>query len=159
MHIKRLLVATDFSDSSEAALDFASSLAAESGAKLYIAHVDELANISGPAIPPSEGGSLFQAPWGTGRREVRDRLAQIAPTVADVTFERCYLTGPTVEQIVQCAGEHQVDVIVIGSHGRTGILRVLLGSVAEGVMRTAECPVLIVKSHTANTPLDGTRSS
>jgi universal stress protein A len=159
MNVKRILIATDFSESSNAALEFASSLANEAGARLYIAHVDEIADISVPAIPPFEGGYLFDAPWGCGRREMRDRLEAIIPTVTNVTFEHCYLTGLPVSQIVQLAEEKQIDLIVIGSHGRSGFSRLLMGSVAEGVMRGATCPVLVVKQVSAHAASEKTNVS
>jgi nucleotide-binding universal stress UspA family protein len=149
MNFKRILVATDFSEHSTAALDVASNLASETGARLFIMHVDEVAEVGVPALPPYEGGYLFQAPYGYKRREVRERLEKVVPTVANVTFEHCYVTGLPIAQIVQLIVEKQIDLIVIGSHGRTGVSRLLVGSVAEGVMRRAACPVLVVKQKTA----------
>jgi len=147
--IKRILVTTDFSEHSTAALDVASNLANETGARLFIMHVDEVADLSVPAIPPFEGGYLFQAPYGHKQRDVRERLEKIVPTVANVTFEHCYVTGLPIAQIVQLIEEKQIDLVVIGSHGRTGVSRLLLGSVAEGVIRSAACPVLVVKYNSA----------
>lgn len=148
MNYNRILVATDFSDSSSAALDVASHLASESSARLYIVHADGIVDISIPAIPPTEGGYYYDAPWGQERHEVHERLTKIVPTVSNVAYEHRYLTGLPVGQILKLADDERIDLIVIGSHGRTGFSRLLMGSVAEGVMRGAKCPVLIVK-HTA----------
>jgi nucleotide-binding universal stress UspA family protein len=64
--------------------------------------------------------------------------------------------GSPQKEILQFAGEEAVDLIVMGSHGRTGISRLLMGSVAEAVMRKAPCPVLIVKQPTKALPGDAT---
>ena len=96
------------------------------------------------AIPPAEP-AYYDAPWGYERREVRERLENIVPTVANVGYEHCYLTGFPVAELLKCAERNDADLIVIGSHGRSGLSRLIMGSVAEGVMRGASCPVLIVK--------------
>ena len=107
-------------------------------------HVNGLLEISIPAIPAVEGG-YYDAPWGYERREMREKLTKIVPTVANVAFEHCYLTGLPVAELLKCAESNDVDLIVMGSHGRSGFSRLIMGSVAEGVMRGAGCPVLIVK--------------
>jgi nucleotide-binding universal stress UspA family protein len=145
MNIKRILFATDFSECSNAALEFASHLASDTGARLYMVHVDGLLDVSIPSIPPVEGGYSYDAPWGYERREVRETLAKIVPTVANVAYEHCYLAGSPVAQILKLAEQEKIDLIVMGSHGRTGFTRLLMGSVAEGVVRSAPCPVLVVK--------------
>ena len=144
MNIKRILFATDFSECSSAALDVASRLASETGARLYIVHVNGLIEISIPAILPAEP-AYYDAPWGYERREVRERLENIVPTVANVAHEHCYLTGSPVAGLLKCAQSQHIDLIVMGSHGRNGLSRLVMGSAAEGVMRGARCPVLIVK--------------
>ena len=144
MNIKRILFAADFSECCSAALEVASRLASETGARLYIVHVDGLLEISVPAIPPAEGG-YYDAPWGHERREVRERLENILPTVANISYEHRYLTGLPVAELLKCAESNHVDLIIMGSHGRSGLSRLIMGSVAEGVMRGATCPVVIVK--------------
>jgi nucleotide-binding universal stress UspA family protein len=144
VNVRRILFATDFSECSGAALDVASRLASETGARLYIVHVDGLLEISIPAIPAVEGG-YYDAPWGYERREVRERLISIVPTVANVACEHCYLTRFPVAELLKCPESIHVDLIVMGSHGRSGLSRLVMGSVAEGVMRGAWGPVLIVK--------------
>jgi nucleotide-binding universal stress UspA family protein len=145
MNIKRILFATDFSECSNAALDVASHLAKETGARLFIVHVNGIIDVSIPACPPGETGYYYDAPWGHERHEIRERLNAIVPTVSDVTYEHCYMTGLPVAHILSFAEREHVDLIVIGSHGRTGFTRLLMGSVAEGVVRKAKCPVLVVK--------------
>jgi hypothetical protein len=72
-------------------------------------------------------------------------LRQIVPPVSDVAYEHKMLTGTPAEGIVRFAEEVQADFIVMGTHGRTGLFRVLMGSVAEAVVRKAPCPVLTVR--------------
>jgi nucleotide-binding universal stress UspA family protein len=67
------------------------------------------------------------------------------PSIPGVNYERECLTGNPVVEIRKFAEGHNIDLIVMGSHGRTGLSRLLMGSIAEGVMRKARCPVLIVK--------------
>jgi universal stress protein A len=145
MNIKRILVPLDFSECSQAALEYASRLASDAGARLYVVHVAELLDVAIPAIPPIEGGYIYESLWDERRQEVRDRLAKIVPPAPDVKYEyRCLMGSPTYE-ILKFAERQRIDLIVIGSHGRTGLSRLVIGSVAEGVMRGAKCPVLVVK--------------
>ncbi len=145
MNIKRILFPTDFSECSSAALEFASRLASETGAVLYIVYVDELLDVRIPSIPPVDGGYYYVSPWDENRRELRDRLSKVVPTSANVAFEHSYLTGSPRSEILKFADQQRIDLIVLGSHGRLGFSRLLLGSVAEGVARRAKCPVLVVK--------------
>jgi nucleotide-binding universal stress UspA family protein len=154
MNIKRILVATDFSECSNAALDFASRLASDTNARLHIVHVNGIIDISVPAIPPAEPAYYYDAPWGHERHEIRERLIKTVPTVANVAFEHHYLTGLPVAQILKLAEHECIDLIVLGSHGRSGFSRLLMGSVAEGVIRGATCPVLVVKPTAEQTAPD-----
>jgi nucleotide-binding universal stress UspA family protein len=72
-------------------------------------------------------------------------LRKVAPTIAGVKYEHHYLTGVPITAIVDFAADNHIDLIVMASHGRSGISRLVLGSIAEGVMRKAPCPVLVVK--------------
>ena len=112
---------------------------------MYIVHVDSLLDIKLPTFPPDLAGSSYDAPWGHERHEIRERLTKVVPTVPNVAYEHRYLTGSPAAQILKLAEQERIDLIVMGSHGRTGLSKVLMGSVAEGVMRKAACPVLIVK--------------
>jgi nucleotide-binding universal stress UspA family protein len=146
MNIRQILVPTDFSDCSNEALKYASNLASDTGARICIVHVDEFLDAAVPAIPSVEGGYLVEAAWDTKRQEdVKAKLAKVVPTVSNVKYDQHYLMGSPQNEILQIANEQGVDLIVMGSHGRTGISRLLMGSVAEAVMRRANCPVLVVK--------------
>jgi universal stress protein A len=148
MTTRRILCPTDFSHFTDAALGYASSLAAESGATLYIAHVDEYL-ASSPVL--GEAALNYAAPWGVAdRSEVRHQLDQVKPTASPVDYEHRYLEGNPVREIIAFAEREHMDLIVMGSHGRTGLSRLLMGSVAEGVARRAPCPVLIVRQPVAD---------
>jgi universal stress protein A len=143
MNIKRILFPTDFSPDNDAALEYASALAAESGAMLYIVHVDDSTNVSAALGEP---GYMYPSAWGpNGRREVRERLTMVIPSVASARYEHRYLTGSPVRELLKFARREHVDLIVMASHGRTGLARLLMESIAEGVMRGAQCPVVVVK--------------
>jgi nucleotide-binding universal stress UspA family protein len=143
MNLEKLLFPTDFSDSNDDAFGYAQSLAAESGALLYIAHIDEVGGLNPEA---AQADLLYSSPLGgDDRREVRNRLRSIRPTLDGVIYKHRYFRGSPVEEILRFVQREDIDLIVMSSHGRTGISRLLMGSVAEAVMRKAPCPVLVVK--------------
>ena len=78
-------------------------------------------------------------------RNNRKLLEQVQPTKSNVQVEHRFLDGTPEKEIVDLADREQVDLIVMGTHGRTGLSRLLMGSIAEGVLRNAKCPVLTVK--------------
>lgn len=133
----RILVPTDFSLTADAALDYARALAAKFGASLHLLHVLEDPVTSDPLTPTSAPeASTFQS---TLLDDARLRLAHRA------------LPGPlaqmraTTDAIAEYAATHGIDLIVMGTHGRAGVAHLLIGSVAERVVRTAPCPVLTVR--------------
>ncbi|HND55688.1 MAG TPA: universal stress protein [Pirellulaceae bacterium] len=138
MNLKTILVSTDFSPSSDAALAMATALARDSGAKLLIVHVEE--------IPLATGGAeyLYSVPE-PATQELKKMLGEVVPKDPNVAYEHRLLAGDPAEAIVRTAEADGVDMIVIGTHGRTGLTRLLMGSVAEAIVRRAGCPVLTVK--------------
>jgi nucleotide-binding universal stress UspA family protein len=138
MNFKKVLFATDFSPASETALKYATALARDSGALLLIAHVEELPM-------PYAGGEMYFAQPEYPNPEVKKLLEAVVPPDKSVRYEHRLAMGTAADDIVRVADEEGVDLIVIGTHGRTGLMRVLMGSVAESVMRLATCPVLTVK--------------
>lgn len=138
MNYHRILFATDFSPASEAALKYATALARDSGARLLIVHVEELPT-------PYAGGEMMLPQPEYPNPEIRKMLEAVVPTDKSVAYEHHLLLGTAAEDIVRIATEEKADLIVIGTHGRTGLKRVLMGSVAEAVMRHAHCPVLTLK--------------
>jgi nucleotide-binding universal stress UspA family protein len=97
-----------------------------------------------PSVCFGGGDGLYAI--GPGDEKVlEDSLAEIKPNDRHVDFEHRMLVGDPAKEIVRLAREEDADLIVIGTHGRTGIARALLGSVAEVVVRRAPCPVLAYK--------------
>jgi nucleotide-binding universal stress UspA family protein len=147
MHYKKILFATDFSPASDAALKYATALARDSGATMVILHVEELPT-------PYAGGEMLLPQPEYPNPEIRRMLEAVVPADKNVKFEHHLVLGTPAEDIVRVANEKNVDLIVIGTHGRTGLKRVLMGSVAEAVMRRAGCPVLTLKEHDKSPPQD-----
>lgn len=137
--IRKILCPTDFSDSARAAFEFAGALARDYRASLVVVYV---------APPPPSAyaveGIMIPAPV-EDPAELHSRLVQLHPVDSDVDVEYRVLGGDAGDQIVQAARETRADVIVMGTHGRSGLTRFLMGSVAERVMRHAPCPVLTAR--------------
>jgi nucleotide-binding universal stress UspA family protein len=142
MNIKSILFPTDFSTYNGPALEYASRLAAESGARLHVVYVHDTRDLG---VAMGEANYVYAEKWEEERREAEKRLKGIAPTVPSVECEHQMLLGMPDAEIVAYAADHNIDLIVMASHGRSGLPRLLMGSVAEGVLRKAPCPVLIVK--------------
>jgi len=145
--ITRILVPIDFSPSSRAALEYATFLAGETGAALEVLHVWEPPGYVGPdtlALLPVAAG---QPGWEQTRldvtREVDQFLAKagVRPKQVSVRVE----AGEPSDKILSVASDGGADLLVMGTHGRTGLARLLIGSVAEAVVRRATCPVLTVR--------------
>jgi nucleotide-binding universal stress UspA family protein len=138
----RILVPVDGSEYSARALDVAVDLARPLGAELVILHVVDLARVammSGGAAQFIPG--CLEELKSEGQRIVDEAFAQASPQVrASVRIEQ----GAPVEQIDRIATEIMPSFIVIGTHGRSGLNRAVMGSVAEGVARRAPVPVMIV---------------
>lgn len=138
MNVPKILFPTDFSTLSQAALDTATVLARDRGAKLLIVHVQE---------PPVAygGGELYYGIEEPNHRDLQRMLQEVLPNDPVVGYEHRLIAGIPAEAIVELAKAEAVDMIVMTTHGRTGLIRMLMGSVAEAVVRKATCPVLTVK--------------
>ena len=136
--IRTILHATDFSEHSAAAFRLASSLARDYGARLIVLHVQP------PSVVYGDMGAYFVAPEGQSQ-ELMKQLRELRPESPTVVVDYRLVEGDPVEEILHTARETNSDVIVLGTHGRKGLGRLLLGSVAEQTVRTAPCPVLTVK--------------
>jgi universal stress protein A len=138
MHARKILFPTDFSHLSDAALDHASALARDTGATLLIVHVEE---------PPMAygGGEMYYGIPEPTTDELVNMLHGVKPTDSSVPVEYRLVTGDPADAVVHLAEDDDVDLIVLGSHGRTGLTRLLMGSVAEAIVRKAHCPVLVYK--------------
>jgi nucleotide-binding universal stress UspA family protein len=134
----QILFATDFSTISDSALQLAGSLARQMHGRLLIVHVEE------PPISYS-GGQFYYGVADPLREHLREMLEQLKPAGEAVPVEHHLLTGAPGLAILDFAERQGVDLIVLSSHGRTGLARFLLGSIAEQVVRNARCPVLTYK--------------
>jgi universal stress protein A len=138
MNASKILFATDFSPTSDTALEVATSLARSSGATLIVAHVNT-------PLPPYGGEGMMVPLTELDAERGREELNGVKVPDASVPVQRELLLGNPAPEIVNLADKEKADLIVIGSHGRTGLSRLLMGSVAEAVVRLANCPVLTVK--------------
>jgi nucleotide-binding universal stress UspA family protein len=139
---ERIMVAVDEDPIAVHAADVAIDLAAAVGAKLALIHVIDPASAAIPEAGISANELVARAKQDALRwlSAVRQR---VPGGVAPLEFVK---VGSPAGEIVQAAVEWPADLIVIGSHGRRGVTRALLGSVAEAVMRHASCPVLVVRA-------------
>ncbi len=137
--IRRILHPTDFSDLSKPAFELASALARDYGAKLTVLHV---------AVPPpvfAPDGIAMPMPVEEPFED-RAKLAEFRSDDPRVTVEHRLVEGSPAEEILRIAREMKADLIVVGTHGKGGLARLIVGSVAESVLRKASCPVLTVKN-------------
>jgi nucleotide-binding universal stress UspA family protein len=143
-HIKKILVPFDFGEPAEHALDFAQKLAPSFGASVEVLYV--VPYLPSAALPIPELGAIPLAAHAVDEMEedARTRLQEaLSPEDTRHRFLRKTVkVGDPRAQIVAYAAAEGVDLIVMGTHGRTGAARFLLGSVAERVVREAPCPVL-----------------
>jgi universal stress protein A len=152
---RSILVAVDFSTSADHALQVAAALARSAGARLVLLHVHEPLVATDPCLrdaspmvifglsalesmpPASEAAPLFDSRLESLQQELQRRTG--------LHCEARVRAGAAAAQIVDAAFEEGVDLIVMGTHGRTGLRRWLMGSVAETVVRHARCPVLTLR--------------
>jgi nucleotide-binding universal stress UspA family protein len=140
---QHILVPVDGSECAIGALDVAAKFAREQGAKVTLCCVMEPQNVEyalAYATPQTTAG-LFEALRDDAIAILAEAKEQVAPLATDGAIRE----GPCAEQIVKTAEERGCDLIVMGSHGRRGVSHFFLGSVAEGVLRQAPVPVLIVR--------------
>lgn len=139
--IQTILCPTDFSEASKCAFRLACSLARDHGARLIVLHV---------APPPQkvgyDGKPLVPGLPEGYQNDLENRLTQFRAQVTDVSVETRLEEGFAATEILRIARETPCDLIVLATHGRTGLWRLLMGSVAEQVVRKARCPVLAVKA-------------
>jgi nucleotide-binding universal stress UspA family protein len=138
--LERILIPTDFSDYSKQASKYACELAKRFTAELHLLHVVQ------PLILPESGGLLPQD-IVIGEEGSRKELEELTDPGFDQASRviRKIQTGTPFVEIVRYARDNDMDLIVMGTHGRTGLIHALMGSVAEKVVRKAPCPVLTVR--------------
>jgi len=144
MQIKTILFPTDFSQGARAAMDHAISLARDYNARLILLYVIQDISIAEWYIPSSLSvADLVEDMQKSAWTEMNKWAAEIATKVKDV--DKLVVRGVPFVEIIKIAKDKNADLIVIGTHGRTGIDHMLFGSTAEKVVRKAACPVLTVR--------------
>jgi nucleotide-binding universal stress UspA family protein len=142
MQFHTIVHPTDFSASSAHAFRYACALARDCDAQLVVVHALE------PAVPMVGEGGLVPVEVDEMKKSAQEHLDALDPHDASVHLERVLRDGPAPSVILDVAAEFGADLVVMGTHGRTGLRRMLMGSVAEMVMRRSPCPVLTVKEPT-----------
>ena len=139
MKISNILCPVDFSKPSEAAIAHASAIAQHHDAKLHFVYVYE------PILASGDVMSMPMQPAPADLENVRERLEAVRPCEGrEIACHHELIFGFPGGSIVGYAATNNIDLIVMGTHGRTGPSRLLMGSVAEAVVRSAGCPVLTV---------------
>jgi universal stress protein A len=143
--LKKILLPTDFSEYSGAARNYACSLAEKFGAELHVLHVlQDLVSMApepGMAFPPP--GDYMKELEAAAKQALEKIPGDALPQ--GVAVKRILRQGSPFLEVIRYAKEENIDLIVMGTHGRTGLAHVLLGSVAEKVVRKSPCPVLSVR--------------
>src|SRR5574337_1388232 len=147
--LKKILWTTDFSPASRASLPHAIALARRYESRVYLAHVDVPHPY--PMVSPEAAPYIEDL-----RRGSSSKLTALAESdeLRGIPHEVLMGHGEVAEQLNSMVRDHQIDLLVLATHGRRGLRRFLLGSVAEEIWRTAECPVLTVGPHALGRPAE-----
>lgn len=140
--VRNVLFATDFSATSEAALPYATAICRRFGSTMHMVHV-----LSDAGLLMMTGGVDYVS-MGTifedAQNEAKDRLDQISAQFETIPHRNYVRHGVVWKNLAAIIEENEIDLIVVGTHGRTGLGKLLLGSVAEDILRHAPCPVLTI---------------
>lgn len=149
MKFRKVLFATDFSPASRAAFTVAVNLAREQNGRLIIVHV--MPSVVPLGVETYVTARMYEEMESSVQRWAEKRLDTLVQQAgrSKVSARSALLAGAAHEAISNAAAKERADVIVIGTHGRTGLERVLVGSVASRIIGTAPCPVLTVRSRGA----------
>ncbi len=141
--IKRILVPLDFSTSSRRALDYAAGVARKFDASLHLVHVCETPSMMTASM---DAYAIAYADWNQRLGEEAEReLVKISTSLKGIVVTTEVLFGRAASAITEAAETNTADLIVMGTHGHGAVMHVLMGNVAERVVRTAACPVLTVR--------------
>jgi nucleotide-binding universal stress UspA family protein len=141
--IRKLLVPVDFSETSRSALHYAVSLAKPFKAEILLLHVVEPVTAPAPDFMVTETVELALRLQEEAVRLLHQWRIEVA---GESVIKEVVRTGSPYYEIVEAADEHNADLIVLGTHGRTGLAHLLLGSTAERVVHHSHCPVLVVRN-------------
>ncbi len=145
IEVRRILAPIDFSENAASVLDWAAHLAKEHGSRILLLHVYhlpvEFQQLEGAYLPPDF--------WSTVKNEAEQQLGRFAEDLRGrgLEIEALVREGYPATVIVEEAESLEADLVVIGTHGLSGLKHMLLGSIAERVVQKAPCPVLTVKSN------------
>jgi universal stress protein A len=144
MNIRKILFPTDFSEHALAALPMAENIAKANGSTIVIAHVYE------PALTYGTGlAAAFSALPQEIRENASHLLDQVQLSDPDIPVERKLLQGTPAISLCKFAQEAAIDLIMMSTHGRTGLSGLVMGNVGQSVVKGAPCPVLTLSSHTS----------
>ena len=139
--LQNLLFATDFSEASEAALPFVAAMSLRYGGMVHVAHVLPEFNLVRPsAIDPVIVGSIYE----DANSDAQEKMQQLSLRLEGFPHHTYIRHGKVGEVLSDIIPEKKIDLLVTGTHGRTGVGKLVMGSVAEEIFRTATCPVLTV---------------
>jgi nucleotide-binding universal stress UspA family protein len=142
---EHVLVPVDFEEPSECAVDFATRLASASGAKVTLMHASWVVASIYPGYPPGDNGWLVEDLASEARKQLDGIVAKVKETCPRI--EGIVVIDEPGHAILKIADERQADLLVVGTHGRHGLSRLMLGSVAERVLRCSRIPVLTMLGH------------
>ena len=139
---EKILYPTDFSDCARSVLGYVTSFAAAHKSKLYLLYVYEYQN-----MPKVDEAPVPDQPDPAKIEEIKSGLTKMVEGVKDIEVELVVAQGHAFNEIIRVSKEINADMIIMATHGRTGFQNILIGSVAEKVVRHAVCPVLTIKPH------------
>jgi len=144
MKVERILFPTDFSDGSAYALPYAVDLAKHYNAKIYILHVTyDIGKAFESHVPHSSADEIHKEMNAWALKELDSCCIEETRGLPDV--DKSVLLGVPYEEIIKFADKEKIDLIIMGTYGRSGLDRFIFGSVAERVVRKAPCPVMTVR--------------
>ena len=141
----KLLVPTDFSEHADHALAYGLNIASQYGCDVHVLHVAEDAEDMAEAKALAESTSPVFVTDFLEKLEAEAEAAELEAKLGEVGIVRAFRAGSPAEEICRYVDELGIDLVVIGTHGRTGLERLMMGSVAESLVRKCPCPVLSVR--------------
>jgi nucleotide-binding universal stress UspA family protein len=150
VELRNILLATDFSPSSLAAVPHVAAIARRYESKIYLMHV--VVPDAYPLVSP-EAAAWTTVEMDEGAKGQLERLSS-SKELEGIPHEALLLNGEVTEALTAAVSRHDIDLVIVGTHGRRGFRRLLMGSVAEGIFRSLPCPVLTVGPHVSGKALE-----
>ena len=143
MKISRILAPVDFSTGSEASVEYAAALAQTLRATVTLFHVYQMPDLLGGIVPGADNAADAERDR-TSAQEWLDKLRVETQKHRGIEIDSALVHGSAAQEIISFSSSGGFDIVVMGTHGRTGLRHVLMGSVAEQVVRRARCPILTI---------------